>query len=119
MSVYLVNVAGVLLIGGIVWWFWIKQPRATHQAQGPIEVIVQDGVYSPARIQVPRQKPVTLRFIRKDPSPCAQKVIFAELDKAVELPLDEPTDVTVTAPRAGEYSFTCDMQMYRGTLVAR
>lgn len=119
MSTILVNIGGVVLIAGIVWWFWMKKPATTQQAEGPIEIVVDNGVYTPSRIQVPKQKPVTLRFVRKDPSPCAQKVIFDQLNKAVDLTVDEPTEVTLTPPDSGEYSFTCEMQMYRGTLVVQ
>jgi plastocyanin domain-containing protein len=119
MITLVVNIAALALIGAIVWWFWIKQPNTVQQAEGPIEIVVDNGVYTPSRIQVPSQKPVTLRFVRKDPSPCAQKVIFDDLNTAADLPVDEPVDVTLTPPKSGDYEFTCEMQMYRGTLVAR
>jgi plastocyanin domain-containing protein len=86
---------------------------------GPIEIIVDNGVYTPARIEVPAGQPVTLRFVRKDPSPCAEKVLFDDLGISADLPLGKPVDVTMTPPRPGEYEFTCQMRMYRGTLVAR
>jgi plastocyanin domain-containing protein len=31
----------------------------------------------------------------------------------------KPMDVIVTPPQPGEYEFTCQMRMYRGTLVAK
>ena len=79
--------------------------------------MVADGSYSPARIEVPTNKPTTLRFIRKDPSPCAEQVVFHGLDVSADLSLDDPVEVTITVPEQGEYTFTCQMQMYRGTLV--
>ncbi len=116
----LVNTVGLFLIGLIVRWFWLSRPRARHvSGTGPIEVIVDNGVYTPARIEVPAGQPVTLRFVRKDPSPCAEKALFDSLDVSADLPLGKPMDVTVTPPQPGEYEFTCQMRMYRGTLVAR
>jgi plastocyanin domain-containing protein len=117
---WLVNLGELALIGLIVWWFWLAQPRARAAAgAGAIEVLVREGVYTPARIEVASGRPVTLRFLRRDPSPCAEQVRFDALGVAAELPLDRARDVTVTPPAAGEYEFTCQMRMYRGTLVAR
>lgn len=117
MSSVLVNVAGLLLIGLIVWWFWLSQPKTSRAAGDVIDVLVDGGVYSPARIEVAAGRPVKLRFLRKDPSPCAEKVLFDDLGIAADLPVGKPVELTVTPKTAGEYAFTCQMQMYRGTLV--
>ena len=117
---WLINLAGVVVIGLIVWWFWRSRPKARRATgAGPIEILVENGVYTPARIEVPAGKTATLRFLRKDPSPCAEKVLFDTLDVSAELPLGKPVMVTVTPDKPGEYEFTCQMRMYRGTLVAR
>ncbi|KPK47021.1 MAG: plastocyanin [Thiotrichales bacterium SG8_50] len=119
MTAWLVNAAGIALIALIAWWFWLMKPAARRAEGGVVEVLVADGVYTPARIEVPSEQPVRLRFLRKDPSACAEKVIFADLGIAADLPLNQPVDLTVTPPRTGEFAFTCQMQMYRGALVAR
>ncbi len=119
MSSWLINTAGVALIALIAWWFWLVKPAARRATGSGVEVLVADGVYTPARIEVTSGQPVRLRFLRKDPSACAEKVIFADLGVAADLPLNQPVEVTVTPPQPGEYAFTCQMQMYRGTLVAR
>lgn len=119
MSAWAVNVAGLVLIGLIVWWFWLSKPRAQRAASAVVDVIVDGGVYTPARIEVAVGRPITLRFLRKDPSPCAEKVLFDALGVSADLPIDQPVELTVTPAAAGEYAFTCQMQMYRGTLVAR
>lgn len=117
MNTIVVNIAGLLLIGLIVWWFWLSQPATRRVSSGTIDIVVDGGVYSPARIEVAAGQPVQLRFLRKDPSPCAEKVLFDELGIAADLPVGKPVEVTVTPKAAGEYAFTCQMQMYRGTLV--
>lgn len=116
----LVNLAGLAAIALIVWWFWLARPQAVGAPQGgPIEVVVENGVYAPSVIRVPAGRPVTLRFLRKDPSPCAAEVRFDDLGVAAELPVNKPREVTVTAPAPGEYEFTCQMRMYRGVLTAQ
>jgi len=120
MSVLLVNLAALVVITLIVWWFWLTRPAARRATgAGPIEIVVENGVYTPARIEVAAGMPVTLRFLRKDPSPCAEKVLFDDLGVAVDLPIGKPTDVTITPATPGEYEFTCQMRMYCGAVVAR
>ncbi|MDH3947617.1 MAG: cupredoxin domain-containing protein [Gammaproteobacteria bacterium] len=118
MMSLLVNIGGVLLIGLIVYWFWIATPRmVTVNQAGPIEILVKDGVYSPALIQVKQGEIIRLRFIREDPSPCAAKVIFNSLGKTLELPANESAEIELQMDEVGEVDFTCDMQMYRGKLI--
>lgn len=120
MTPWLLNVAGVIVIGLIVWWFWLSKPRLEKaDASRPIEIIVDNGVYTPARIEVPIGKPLTLRFIRKDPSPCAEKVLFDDFGVSDDLPVGKPHDISFTPDKPGEHEFTCQMRMYRGSLVVR
>jgi len=119
MTALLVNIGGVLAIGLIVWWFWLSRPKALHAASGVIDIVVEGGVYTPARIEVVAGQPVRLRFLRKDPSPCAEKVLFDDLGIAADLPIGQPVELTITPRQAGDYVFTCQMQMYRGTLVVK
>jgi plastocyanin domain-containing protein len=120
MSAWLVNLAGVALIALIVWWFWLSKPKLQKAAGSePIEIIVDDGVYTPARIEVPLGKPVTLRFVRKDASPCAEKVLFDDFNISSDLPVGRPYDISFTPDKPGEHEFTCQMRMYRGSLVVR
>lgn len=117
MSAIAVNAGGVVLIGLIVWWFWLSGPRARAVGAGSVDIVVDDGVYSPARVQVEAGRAVTLRFLRKDPSPCAEKVLFDDLGIAEDLPVGQWREIQITPPAPGEYAFTCQMHMYRGTLV--
>lgn len=119
MGIGLVNAAGLVAIGFIVWWFWWSRPVAHRADTAPINITVKDGVYTPARIEVAAGRPVTLRFLRDDPSPCAAKVIFAELGISADLPVGQQVEVRIDPPPPGEYEFTCQMQMYRGRLTVR
>jgi len=117
---WIVNLAGLLLAAAIIWWFWLSKPKARQVAGNvPIDIVVDGGVYAPARIEVAAGKPVTLRFLRKDPSPCAEKVLFDDLGIAADLPVGQPVELTITPKESGDYAFTCQMQMYRGTLVVK
>ena len=113
----IVNLAGVALIVLIVWWFWIKKPQAVKASAPEIDITVANGVYTPSRIEVKKGRTIKLTFLRKDPSPCAEKVIFDELNVSLDLPVDKKVSVSLKPEQTGEYSFTCQMKMYVGTLV--
>ena len=112
-----VNLLGLLLIAFIIWWFWLYKPAAPTAAGGDTRIIVEDGVYTPARLRLPAQTPTTLHFLRKDKSPCAATVQFPDLEISEDLAVDEVVNVPLPALEKGEYPFTCQMQMYRGVVV--
>lgn len=113
----IVNLIGISLIGLIVWWFWIKKAPSLKVSSNKIEVIIENGVYSPSRIEVKLGQPVTLIFLRKDPSPCAEKVIFEKLGLSLDLPVNKTAELTIKADEVGDYVFNCQMKMYLGNLI--
>ncbi|MBV1788090.1 cupredoxin domain-containing protein [Marinobacterium sp. D7] len=113
----IINLLGLLLIALIVWWFWIYQGPTTQLDSGQITINVKDGVYDPAHIRVQAGESAQLRFVRRDPSPCASVVVFKDFDISEELPLNQPKVVSLQPMQPGHYPFTCQMQMYRGELI--
>ena len=112
----IVNLIGLSLIGLIIWWFWIKKPQTFKESSDVVEVIVENGVYSPSNIEMKLGQSVKLRFLRKDPSPCAEKVIFEKLGISLDLPVDKPTEITIKPEESGNYVFNCQMKMYMGNV---
>ncbi|MEJ2552663.1 MAG: cupredoxin domain-containing protein [Gammaproteobacteria bacterium] len=119
MDTLVVDIAGLALIGLIVWWFWLSHPAARRLDDAPITIVAEDGVYSPAHIEVSRAGPIVLRFLRKDPSPCAAKVIFTDLGVSADLPVGEERELRLDPPPPGDYGFVCEMHMYQGTLTVK
>lgn len=118
MITILITLVGLLLISFIIWWFWLSQSRPSSiQINNTVKIKVKNGVYEPASIQIPLNKPITLRFIREDPSPCAELVIFTTLNINKPLSLNQATDIQLILSEPGEYEFTCQMGMYRGKLI--
>lgn len=115
-----VNLIGLLLIAATLWWFWLGPKRRRAEAVSAsekLQILVKDGVYEPDRIRLPAGEPATLHFRREDPTPCAEWVLFPDLEVSAELVVHRDTAVKIPAAEPGEYPFTCQMQMYRGTLV--
>lgn len=116
----IINVLGIGLICLVIWWFWIYKPKiSVISGENVIEILVKDGVYVPPYIQIPLNTPVTLRFIRRDASPCAEIVRFESLNVTRQLSLNESTDIHLQLENAGVYEFTCQMGMYRGELIVK
>jgi plastocyanin domain-containing protein len=115
----LINIAGLVLISLIIWWFWLYKPAEVEVAKDnkKIKVIVDNGVYQPARIKIKAGQQSVIQFIRKDSSPCAGMVVFPDVEVSAELEFDKTTSVELPAMAAGEYPFHCQMQMYKGTLI--
>ncbi len=120
MMSFIVNLLALALMGFIVWWFWVSRAKV-QQVKGsePIEIIVKDGVYAPSNIEVAQGARVTLNFTRLDPGPCAEKVVFSELGTTLDLPLGERQTLVLEPLTPGEYHFSCQMQMYRGSLIVK
>ncbi|WP_317930741.1 cupredoxin domain-containing protein [Halioxenophilus sp. WMMB6] len=112
-----INIAGLLLIALIIWWFWLYKPKAVSLSAAETVIVVDNGNYTPARIQLPAGKPVRLRFLRKDPSPCAELVLIPKLNISESLPVDHAKSINLPALAPGDYPFHCQMQMYRGEIV--
>lgn len=112
----LINIAGVVLIGLIVWWFWLYRPKETEVGEDDLVIVVENGTYSPSRIKLPSGEPVEIKFMRKDQSPCSEALLIPDLQISDTLPLNKLKTIQLPALSTGEYTFHCQMQMFRGQI---
>lgn len=113
---------GIALIGLELWWFLFSKTKVQKVASeaGMQEItITVDGGYEPDRIRVSAGQPVRLKFLRRDPSSCLEKVLIPDFQIAEDLPLHQTTPVEFTPQEPGSYPFTCGMNMFRGTVEVR
>jgi hypothetical protein len=75
------------------------------------------GGYSPERLVVKKGVPVRLTVMRKDTSECSRELLIPEFGVKQELTPLKETVVTFTPDKAGTFTFSCGMDMLRGTLV--
>jgi plastocyanin domain-containing protein len=113
----IINIAGLLLIALIIWWFWLYKPKATQLANSDFVILVENGIYTPSRIKLPANRSISLEFLRKDESPCAEMLLVPDLHISEVLPLNKAKKIVLPAMTAGKYNFHCQMQMYRGQLI--
>ncbi len=117
MNLLIINLAGLAVIALIIYWFWIYKPKDVQaKDQDVIKITVEDGIYQPSRIKLPADTEITLEFNRKDETPCAEMVIFPELDISESLPINKTKTIKLKKLKKGSYQFHCQMQMYKGEL---
>lgn len=92
----------------------------TAPADGRVEIRVDDQGYHPTTIRAAAGRALTLVFRRTDALNCGDKVRFPSLNNLErDLPVGQAVEVALTVPARGELSFTCGMNMYRGSVVVQ
>ncbi len=111
---------GAALIVLILWYFFGERERTTAAVgEGGVQElrITVKGGYSPDVIVVKQGRPVRLDFYRDEAASCSEEVIFGDFGIARPLPAFKTTSIEFTPEKAGRFTFTCGMNMLRGTLV--
>jgi plastocyanin domain-containing protein len=119
-SEIIVLLGGVSAIAFVLWYFFGPKERvaAAIGSTGVQEVkVTVKGGYSPDVIVVKEGRPVRLDFYRDETASCSEQVIFGDFGIARDLPAFKTTSVEFTPEKAGEFAFTCGMNMMRGKLV--
>ena len=112
---------GAALIALVIWYFFFGEGvRATAEVSAAgvqqIKVTVKGG-YTPDVIVVKRGVPVELDFYRDETNDCTEQVVLGDFQISRRLPAFQTTPVTFTPQRAGEFKFTCGMNMVHGKLI--
>ncbi len=114
-------VVGLVLIGGIAWYFW--GPRKSGVRAAVTSSVYQEamilvkGGYTPDVVVVQHGKLVRFNFRREETAACSEMVIFNDFGKSAHLPTGETVPVVFLPEKPGEYEFTCQMGMLRGKLI--
>lgn len=91
-----------------------SQKSARNQSA---KVVIGNYGYEPASLRLKRGVPAKVTFHRTTDATCATEVVFAEYGIRRELPLNQAVTVSFTPRKAGEFAFTCGMNMHRGKLI--
>lgn len=129
---FLVNLMGIILVLFIAAWFWRWPKSLKTNAQGQttphsnsevssdqerlINILVDNGVYSPANITAKVGEILSLRIFRKDPAPCAASFTIEGMNIGYELPLEQAKSISINTDNPGVFIFHCQKNRYRGTL---
>jgi plastocyanin domain-containing protein len=115
-----VAAAGAIAIGLVLWFFFgpKRGVAAATDTSGVQEIkITIKGGYSPDVIVVRQGQPVRLDFYRDETVSCSEQVKFPEFGIIRDLPAFKATPIEFTPDKAGEFTFTCGMNMMRGKLI--
>ena len=118
----MVAVGGIAAIAFVLWYFFGERESVAAQVseEGVQEIkITVKGGYSPDVIVVKENRPVRLDFYRDETASCSEQVIFGDFGIARDLPAFKTTSIEFTPDKAGEFTFTCGMNMLRGKLVVQ
>jgi plastocyanin domain-containing protein len=113
----IINGIVISLIAFTVWFFLLKKEGKAVKVKNATTITV-DGGYKPDVIEVPVGQPVTLTFVRKDPTSCLEEVVFPNFNIRKFLPMNTPIEITLTPSKKGEFQFHCGMSMYFGKVKA-
>lgn len=115
MDKTLVTIFGTLLIGFIYWFFLMKRGKAVEVSDG-LEIEVEGG-YIPEVVSIRKGRPVTLTFLRTDPSSCLEEVVIPDFHTRRTLPLGQKVAIKLKPETVGEFPFSCGMGMYHGKII--
>lgn len=113
----IITIAGLV---GIIftYWFFLKKKDKAIAVSGSVDIVVEGG-YSPNVISIPKGKTTKLNFIRKDPSSCLEEVVLGDFKIRKYLPINQKVSVEITPQKAGEFGYTCGMNMYHGKIIVK
>ena len=112
----LVTIIGLSSIAFVYWFFLMRKEEAAIAVSDTVEITVNGG-YSPEVITVKKNQPVTLSFIRTDPSNCLEEVVLPDFKAKKFLPVGQGVAVTITPKETGEFIYSCGMNMFHGKII--
>ena len=98
-----------------------RPARVRPAAPTRVQIVVTGAGFEPKNVDVPRGKPVILRFERQIERTCGTEVVMVVDGKKIvkDLPFNTPVDLAVTFHTAGTVKYSCAMDMIRGTITVK
>ena len=86
-----------------------------------VSISVTEKGFEPDKVAVKKGVATTLVFTRKTDATCAKAVVIPVGDHKItkDLPLDQPVEIAVMFPNAGEVQYACSMDMEHGVLTVQ
>ena len=82
-----------------------------------IKIKVDKNGFSPSSIEVEAGHKLNLVFNRADKNNCGSTVVLPKYKIRKVLPVGKNVIVSITPREAGNITFTCGMEMYKGSIV--
>lgn len=117
MDKIVVTILGFIGIIFTVWFFLMKKEKQVSVTD-EVDITVSGG-YSPEVISIPVGKVTKINFLRTDPTDCLSEVVLGDFKIKKELPLNQKVTVEIKPEKAGEYVYSCGMNMYHGKIIVK
>lgn len=118
-----VIIAGAVAVGLVIWWFFGRRTNeavpAIREGDKQTAEIVVNGGYKPGIIQLEKGVPADLVFIRKDASACFEEVVLPDFGERSHLGVNKPHTIRITPNEAGEFTYSCGMNMFFGKVIVK
>ena len=113
-------IVSILGFAGIIftYWFFLMKNEKAVEVKDSADILVKGG-YVPSVISIPVGKTTKLNFKREDESSCLEEVVLSDFKIRKFLPLNKITTLEITPEKAGEFPFSCGMNMFHGKIVVR
>jgi plastocyanin domain-containing protein len=95
-----------------------SQPGGTADS-GRVTITVTEKGFEPEAVTVAAGKPVTLVVTRTTAKTCATELVMPAYGINQPLPLGEAVEITFTPAQAGELTYACAMDMYKGRIIVK
>lgn len=110
-----------LVVGFIVWWFFgarkVNKQEAILADDGAQEAeVVVDGGYLPNVVVLRQGVPAIVVFNRKDTSSCFSEIVLPDFGVHEQLPVGKRHAVKIDTSKAGEFQYSCGMNMFHGKI---
>lgn len=115
MDKIVVTILGFIGIIFTVWFFLMKKEKQVSVTD-EVDITVNGG-YSPEVISIPVGKVTKINFLRTDPTDCLGEVVLGDFKIKKQLPLNQKVTVEIKPEKAGEYVYSCGMNMYHGKII--
>jgi Cu+-exporting ATPase len=113
-------VAGLAALAFLRWFFFGKSGRssvrAASTATGSEATVVVAGGYDPDVIVAKQGVPLTLVFDRRESNPCTDEIVLPDFGIRQALPAFAETRVRIVPAAAGDFPFSCGMNMLHGKI---
>lgn len=108
------GLAGVALLSGCA-----SQPGSGTAEPARVAITVTEKGFEPEAVTVAAGQPVTLVVTRTTAQTCATELVMPAHNINQPLPLGEAVEITFTPDQAGELTYACAMDMYKGKVIVK
>jgi RND family efflux transporter MFP subunit len=97
----------------------VGTPGAAPASVQTAKVVLDERGFQPASVSLRAGTAVRMTFVRTTDNTCGTEVVFPTLNVKRALPLNTPVDIEFTPTSAGDVSFACGMNMFRGVVIVQ